>query len=512
MQPGLSIGVVFAGETVSAHHFGVKNVECCEPPNSDTLYSIASLTKAFITASIGILVAEGKTSWDASVNSILPDFAPQVDSAGHTTATLRDILSHRSGAAGLDPLVQGLHSQMALDKGHGMKLVNALPVQGTFRASYVYNNVMYGIAGKIIEKLAGVDSWAEFVDERILVPLGMQDTTASDIDLKSNNVAIPYTINRDGSLFQEPAPVLSGTSMNGASGGLKSTITDLAKWCIAVTDAFKNDTQHESDREPWVLNNPIKELSVITSAHNIVDPTFYSDEHYCLGWLRQTTPARLGLISPNRTLRTPVVGKESPPLTIFSHQGDVPGYTCSLYIIPEAAFAFFALSNGTGLGDCTDWICQDVIQTIFKLAPAVDFLQEAKLAAEDYKTKFDRTLHEPYLKARDGDYRPPLTVDIVGEYALEGCDFAVEISRDYTSGEVVMTVNKRPKQCHVLQPFRRDQWSFMPNTLDQYLQRGYGLFDLVDDFVLCFHRADDGTVNAMTWRISNVMTRWVVCK
>ncbi|KAF2685923.1 beta-lactamase/transpeptidase-like protein [Lentithecium fluviatile CBS 122367] len=508
-QPGLSIGLVHAGQAVCEHHFGVRDVVSQEPPNSNTLYSIASLTKGFITASIGILVAEGKTSWDSTVCSILPDFGPHAESPGLTMATLRDILSHRTGAAGLDPLVQGMHSQMTLDRENAISLVNALPVRGTFRASYAYNNALYGIAGKVIEKLAGVDSWADFVRERILQPLGMQDTTASDVDIESNNVATPYTAISDGSLFKEAPPALSGTSINGASGGLKSTTADLVKWCVAVTDAFKYGDVGKSDQERWIPNNPIKELPVISSAHNIVDPTFPSDEHYCLGWFRQTTPARLGLISPNRSQRSPILGKESLPVTIYSHQGDVPGYTCSLYVVPEAAFAIFALSNGTGLSDCTDWICQDVLQELFHLKPAVDFLQEAMLAAESYRTCFDRTLYQPFLKARQDRYQPPPTEDFLGEYVLDGCNFKVDIIRDETNDSPAMVVNERPNQLHPLQPFRLDHWTFMPKDLDEYLRRGYGLFDLVDEFVLAFHRDDDGHVRELTWRMSSVVTRFL---
>lgn len=485
----------------------MKDLSSPDPPTSDTLYSIASLTKGFITTSIGILVAEGKTSWDSTVCSILPDFAPLAESPGLPMATLRDILSHRTGAAGLDPLVQGLHSQMTLDKENAMSLVNALPVRGTFRASYAYNNALYGIAGKVIEKLADVDSWSDFVRERILQPLGMRDTTGADVDIESNNVATPYTVISDGSLFQETPPALSGTSANGASGGLKSTIGDLSKWCVAITDTFKYGDEQDASQERWIPNNPIRGLLIATSAHNIVDPAFPADEHYCLGWFRQTTPARLGLISPNRSLRSPVLGKESLPVTIYSHQGDVPGYTCSLYVVPEVTFAIFALSNGTGLSDCTDWICQDVIQGLFQLKPAVDFLQEAKLAADSYKTWFNRTLYQPFLKARDEGYQPTSAEDFVGQYILEGCNFKVHIILDETA--LVMVVNERPNQRHPLQPFRPNQWSFMPKNLDEYLQRGYGLFDLVDEFVLNFHRTGDGHVKELTWRMSSVITRFV---
>jgi len=491
------------------HHFGVKDIESQEPPDSNTLYSIASLTKSFITTSIGILVSEDKTTWDTTVHSILPAFSPLSESPGLATATLRDILSHRTGTASLDPLVQGLHSQMTLGREDAISLVNILPVRSIFRASYIYNNALYGIAGKVIETLANVNSWADFVEERILRPLGMWDTTASDITIKANNVATPYTALSDGSVFQEAPPALSGTSMNGASGGLKSTITDLCKWCVAITDAFKHGDGQENEEEHWVLSNPIRGLSVTTSAHSIVDPSFPSDEHYCLGWIRQSTPARLGLISPNRSQRSPLLGTESPPVTIYSHQGDLPGYTCSLYLVPEATLAIVAMSNGTGLSDCTDWICQDIIQNFFQLKPEVDLLQEARLAAKSYKAWFDENLYKPYLKAREDQQQLPPTEEFVGIYVLEGCNFKVHIDETSSDYGLEMIVNECPDQRHPLHPFRVDQWNFMPRDMDEYLQRGYGLFESVEEFVLSFQRTNDGRVNELNWRMSKVMTRFV---
>jgi len=73
-QPGISIGVIHQGQVVLKHNAGVINIETQREPDEDTLFCIASLPKAFMAASLDMLVRQGKTSWDATIHSILPEF------------------------------------------------------------------------------------------------------------------------------------------------------------------------------------------------------------------------------------------------------------------------------------------------------------------------------------------------------------------------------------------------------------------------------------------------------
>jgi CubicO group peptidase (beta-lactamase class C family) len=135
-QPGISIGVLYHGETVFSHNVGFRDINRKEPTDKNTLYCIGSLTKAFVTASIGQLVSEGKFSWNSKLSTIIPGFQNKNDSIITTRATVLDILSHRTGLMSLDQLIQGLYSQLTVDKDEIIKVINGLPVKHELRTEF----------------------------------------------------------------------------------------------------------------------------------------------------------------------------------------------------------------------------------------------------------------------------------------------------------------------------------------------------------------------------------------
>jgi CubicO group peptidase (beta-lactamase class C family) len=129
-QPGISIGVIYQGQEILRHNAGVVDVEDSgRKPDSNTLYCIASLSKAFMTASLDMLIRDGKTSWDSTVRSVVPDFQhtnPEFDGM-----TIRDICSHRTGLLSLDEVTQGLDGRILIDKKNVVKVCNARQEQPT---------------------------------------------------------------------------------------------------------------------------------------------------------------------------------------------------------------------------------------------------------------------------------------------------------------------------------------------------------------------------------------------
>lgn len=89
--PALSLGVLHHGEIIHTAHFGRRDHLDPTPPNNDTIYRIASLTKALTTSAVGLLVEEGTLDWDVPVREYLPAFARRIDEIGQKT-TLRDLL------------------------------------------------------------------------------------------------------------------------------------------------------------------------------------------------------------------------------------------------------------------------------------------------------------------------------------------------------------------------------------------------------------------------------------
>ncbi|KAM7210057.1 Beta-lactamase/transpeptidase-like protein, partial [Rhypophila decipiens] len=348
-----------------------------------------------MAASIDMLVREGETSWDTPVHSIIPEFRHTHKTAELKGMTLRDICSHRTGLLSLDEITQGLDGRILIDKKEVVKVCNAMPVKHELRSSFLYNNGLFELAGHVVERLSGYSTWGDFQHACIYEPLGMNRTTAfrydEDID---RNFAKPYMVLTDGTPSYIPSTELSANSMNGGSGGVRSSLNDLLKWSRCLLASFDNDIAPDG--------GIVDHNSPIFNRCTIVSPGDAEEGDYCTGWCHHRTPAKLGLISPNRTLISPVLGAASPSLLVYGHQGDVPGNTCNIYIIPETNSAVVVLTNDTGHSDATGWIAQDIIQTISELKPEVDFLSVAKKASRLYLSHYTRDFRDP-LERNRGD-------------------------------------------------------------------------------------------------------------
>ncbi len=163
--PGLALTIVKDGHVVVARGYGVRELGKPAPVDSQTTFGIASNTKAFTTTAIGMLVEEGKLQWDAPVVRYLPAFAlsdPYVTSQ----LTVRDLLVHRSGLGlGAGDLLWWPSS--TYNRKEIMQRLRYIPLATSFRSAYAYDNVLYLVAGELIEAVTG-KRWEEFIQSRIL--------------------------------------------------------------------------------------------------------------------------------------------------------------------------------------------------------------------------------------------------------------------------------------------------------------------------------------------------------
>jgi CubicO group peptidase (beta-lactamase class C family) len=502
-QPAISIAVVHHKSTIFECHSGKRDIALDLALNGDTIYCIASLTKAFITTALAILVAETDLTWETPVLSILPQFKTSADGLISEFSTLSDILSHRTGLNSLDQLTQGIQSQTTLSFTDTIQFLRASPSNGKFRACFDYCNILYSVAGMVIEKTAKVKNWADFLEDPIWKPLQMNRTTASRaVHESDSNVAKPYLVGFDGEPVPTCYPMLSKTSINGPAGGIRSSVSDLAKWCQYILATVTSlEEEHHWQR---LAHDVRKNIMATMSAANIIDPEFVGDEHYCMGWVRQTTPARLGQISPNRKWRSPLLGKDSYPITIYSHQGNFDGYTSSLYLVPSDDFGVVVLTNGTGLSDATDWIAQDVLQTVFELQPSIDFISEAKISASPFRNSYKEDFRKPWEDGKVQGTQQPPTSDYVGRYTLRDANFVLDIKAEPgCTQRMLLTVNQREFQTHCLQHYHFDVWTFMPETEEGYYKGGYGVFETWLEFLITFSRGYDGLIAGVKWHMHN---------
>ncbi len=225
--PGLAVAIVKDGQVVVARGYGVRQLGKPEKVDAQTLFGIASNTKAFTTAAIAILVEEGKLQWDDPVTKHLPGFA-MYDPYVSRELTVRDLLTHRSGL-GLGAGDLMFWPDTMFTRKQVVAGVRHLKPASSLRSAYAYNNTMYVVAGEVIAAVSG-QPYEEFLRERILKPLGMNDTRISNDGLRpSDNTAVPHS--RGWRLEGELKPISwTRDDVWAAAAGIKTNVTDLAKW------------------------------------------------------------------------------------------------------------------------------------------------------------------------------------------------------------------------------------------------------------------------------------------
>ena len=232
--PGFSLAIVEDGRTVHAKGYGVRELGGKAPADAHTIFPIGSATKAFVSAGLAILVDEGKLAWDDKVAEVLPGFR-MFDPYTTAHMTVRDLLVHNSGlglgAGDLLWLGGTDYSRRGL-----MERLRYIEPERSFREGYAYDNVLYVVAGLLIEHLSGM-SWEAFTHKRILVPLGMKDSTVAFEDaLKRRNRASLHARLRGEMRGLGPNEVLPDRSTVAESpnaapaGSIQASATDIAQW------------------------------------------------------------------------------------------------------------------------------------------------------------------------------------------------------------------------------------------------------------------------------------------
>src|SRR5205823_3620194 len=162
--PGLAVAVVKDDAVIVAKGYGVRKAGDPAPVDARTLFGIASNTKVFTATALGLLVEEKKIEWDAPVVRYLPAFALSDPYVTHEL-TVRDLLVHRSGLGlGAGDLLWWPSS--TYDRKEIARRLRYIPLSTSFRSAYAYDNVLYLVAGELIEAVSGM-SWENFVGSRI---------------------------------------------------------------------------------------------------------------------------------------------------------------------------------------------------------------------------------------------------------------------------------------------------------------------------------------------------------
>ncbi len=312
--PGVALGIVKDGKVVLKKGYGVTSIHTKQPVNTQTNFGIASNSKAFTATALAILIDQKKLQWDDRVQQYIPEFK-LYDPYVSTHFTIRDLLTHRSGLGlGAGDLMIWPDSNDFTPKDIVHNIQYLKPVSG-FRTKYDYDNLLYIVAGVVIERVSG-QTWAQFISEHILTPLQMERSAPNWHLLKSSENIIDPHVPIDGQLHV--VHKYDGTTMD-AAGGIYSNVDDLIKW---VSLHLENGTiagrQIVSKRQMDELTKPQTLMPVYTT------PPYNSlFRAYGLGF-------RL----------TDIAGKLE-----VSHTGGLEGMVTQIVMIPQLQLGIIVLTN-----------------------------------------------------------------------------------------------------------------------------------------------------------------------
>jgi CubicO group peptidase (beta-lactamase class C family) len=233
--PGIGVGIVVGDKLVFAKGYGYRDYEKKLPFTPGTVCPIASNTKLFTAVAAGMLVDEGKLTWDRPVRESVPSvnfYNEQLDN----TVTLRDMLSHRTGITRHDTIWY----KSDFTRKELFDRLKFLEPQEPIRQSFLYNNLMFAGVGYMIELQSG-RTWEQFVRERILEPLEMRSTAYTIAEMvKQPEHGVGYTEKRDTFELYH-IPYYEDTDGVAPCGAIVSNIQDLSHWLIALM----NDGKYE---------------------------------------------------------------------------------------------------------------------------------------------------------------------------------------------------------------------------------------------------------------------------
>lgn len=322
--PGLVYGVVADGRLVAVHGLGVQDIGSNAPVTTDSLFRIASMSKAFTALAILKLRDEGKVSLDAPAELYVPELRnwtyPTSDSP---KITVRNLLNHAAGFVEDNPW--GDRQQVLTEPEFTAMLVAGVPFSRAPGLAMEYSNLGYATLGRIISNVSGT-RYQDYIRAKIMLPLGMTSTTYDIFASPKARRSIGYRW-QDNRWVREP-DMRDGAF--GAMGGVETSAADYAKWVAFLLSAWPARDGPEI--------GPVKRATVreIVTGSNFVAATMRSPEAggapcrqastYAMGW-RAADDCDLG--------------------RFVSHGGGYPGYGSYVMLLPDKGVGLFAFSSKT---------------------------------------------------------------------------------------------------------------------------------------------------------------------
>jgi CubicO group peptidase (beta-lactamase class C family) len=340
------------------------------PVDTRTVFQIGSTTKAFLAATMAIMVDRGKLRWDDRVVDLEPDFQLK-DPWVTREFRVFDLLAQRSG---LPPYANDMLGMLGIGEAALIRSLRHVEPVSSFRSTFAYTNITHLLAGRIVAKAAGAPDGDTVLRQELLDPLGMKDSSyTAEAIVAAANHAEGYRWAPDGTV-EVPFTQLFPYDFGGA-GDINSTVEDMARWVrLQLGNGGFEGRRIVSPENLAVTRTPKVAMSDKLS--------------YALGWVIQQTPNG----------------------NIVWHDGGTSGFGAYVGMVPDRNIGVIVLTNEVNVGfpDAIGlWILDRILDNA-KVDHVADTLKAAR-------TKFETAAK---LFATPANPRPfPPLAPLAGNFA-----------------------------------------------------------------------------------------------
>ncbi len=318
--PGMAVSVVKDGKVVFSKGYGMRKVGESSPVDDHTLFSIGSISKSFTAMALGILVEEGKLSWDDPVSQYLPSFQLYDPYVTHEF-TIRDLLVHRSGLPEFCGGILWYGSDYSREEV--IKRLRYIKPVSSFRGTFAYQSVTYMVAGEVIRAVTG-KSWEDFTRERIFTPLGMKESSSLIRELKgAKNLALPH-VRIDGKPVAVP---YRDSDALGPGGSIVSNLHDMNRYVqVLLAEGTLDGKKLYGEGVARELFTPQMLVPLRPWGHPELKPLNARFSAYGMGWFLRDYRGR----------------------KLVSHSGGMDGMSAVVMLVPEEKLGITVLTHQDG--------------------------------------------------------------------------------------------------------------------------------------------------------------------